>query len=759
MNVVGQPIQKKDAMALVTGQPVYTEDIAPKDCLVVKLLRSPHAHALVESVNAAAARKLAGIACVLTWEDVKGKRFTHAGQTYPEASPYDRQILDRRVRYVGDPVAIVAGTDEKTVDKALRMIRVKYQVLEPIVDFRKAKDNPIIVHPEDDWKALCPVGADNMRNLCASGEEQDGDVEAVLAECDEVIERTYRTKANQQAMMETFRTYTYLDYFGRLTVVSSTQIPFHVRRIVSNALGIPKSQIRVIKPRIGGGFGAKQTVVSETYAAVVTMKTKKPAMIIFSREESMTCGTPRHQMQVTVRLGAMKDGTIRAVDMYSLSDGGAFAEHSPTTIGLTGAKSIALYGKMEAHRFHYDVVYTNTQASGAFRGYGAPQGLFALESAVNEMAAILGIDPIAIREKNFVCEGQIMPAYYHQMNTSCTLDKCLAHVKQMVNWEQVCKPRRMPNGKIRAVGIAGAMQSSGISGVDVGSASLELNDDGFYILSIGATDMGTGCDTILAQIAAEVLECPIDNVITHGVDTDSSPYDSGSYASSTTYVTGMAVVKAAAKLRERILAQAASMLGCQAEMLVFDGNEVKELGTGRSCSLMEIGNAAMCGGNEALRAVESNSSAISPPPFMAGAAEIEFDPETGAFELLSYKAAVDCGTPINPMLAQVQTEGGIVQGIGMAIYEDVPMSAAGKIYSNSFMQYKIPTREDICPIEVAFEPSFEQTGPFGAKSIGELVIDTPAPALAHAVFQASGVWVRELPITPEKIMRAMREGK
>ncbi|MGN0298646.1 MAG: xanthine dehydrogenase family protein molybdopterin-binding subunit [Lachnospiraceae bacterium] len=757
MKVVGQPIPKKDSMALVTGKPVYTEDIAPKDCLVVKLLRSPHAHALIESINTTAAKKVPGIECVLTWEDVKGRRFTHAGQTYPEASPYDRLILDQRVRFVGDPVAIVAGVDEKTVNKALKLIKVKYQVLEPLLDFHVAKDNPILVHPEDNWESLAPVGADNKRNLSASGSDIHGDVDAVMAECDVVIERSYRTKANQQAMMETFRTFTYLDYFGRLNIVSSTQVPFHVRRIVSTALGIKKSQIRVIKPRIGGGFGAKQTLASETFPSVVTMKTGKPAMIIFDREESLTASSPRHQMQINVKLGAMRDGTIRAVDMYTVSDSGAYGDHSPTTIGLTGAKAISLYGKIEAHRFVYDVVYTNTQASGAYRGYGATQGLYAMETCVNELADKLGIDPVKIREMNFVQQGQVMPAYYYETNTSCSLDRCLARVKDMIHWDEKCEPRVMPDGKIRTVGIAGAMQSSGISGMDVGSASIELNDDGFYVLSLGATDMGTGCDTILAQMAAEVLECDVDNIITHGVDTDSSPYDSGSYASSTTYVTGVAVVKAANQLIEKIVDKAAMILKCSKDVLQFSGNEVKNLEDGRVCTLEEIGNAAMFGANEPLRAIASNSSPVSPPPFMVGAVEIEFDPETAKFELIDYKAAVDCGTPINPNLARVQAEGGIVQGIGMAMYEDVPLNSRGAVLSNSLMQYKIPTRQDICPIEVVFEPSYEASGPFGAKSIGELVINTPSPAITQAVYKASGVWIRELPVTPEKVMKAMME--
>ena len=558
---VNKPIMKKDAMALVMGKPVYLDDVAPKDCLIVKVLRSPHANAIVEEVKKDVALKVPNIECIYTWEDVPQNRFTMAGQTYPEPSPYDRLILDKHVRYVGDPVAIVAGSDEKSVDKALKMIKVKYKVLEPILDFRKSKDNDILVHPEESWKSLCPVGADNKRNLCASETCGNGDVEKVLSECDIVLERTYHTKANQQAMMETFRTYCYIDTYGRLNVLSSTQIVFHARRILSTALGIPKSKIRVTKPRIGGGFGAKQTLVAEIFPAFVTWKTGKPSKMIFTREESQIASTPRHEMEVTVRVGATKEGIIRAVDLYTLSNTGAYGEHGPTTVGLSGHKSIPLYGKVEAFKFAYDVVYSNVMSAGAYRGYGATQGIFALESAVNELSAKLGIDPVKIREMNMVREGDIMPAYYNETTNSCALDRCLEKAKNMINWNEKYPYKDMGNGKVRSVGVAMAMQGSGISNVDVGSATIKVDDDGLYTLLIGSADMGTGCDTILAQIAAESLECDIDNITVLAADTDSSPYDSGSYASSTTYVTGKAVCNACEKLIDIMKEEGAKALG------------------------------------------------------------------------------------------------------------------------------------------------------------------------------------------------------
>ena len=756
MKTVNQSMRKKDAMQLVTGQPVYMDDVIPQDCLIVKLLRSPHANAIVQEIDTSRALLVPGIEAIYTWKDVdqQGRRYTQAGQTYPEPSPYDRLVIDRHVRFAGDVVAILAGKDEKCVDKAMKLIKVRYEVLPAVLDYHTALDNPVLVHPEENWESLAPVGADNKRNLCAHDESGAGDIEAVLAGCDVVIDHTYHTRACQQAMMETFRTYCSIDAYGRLNVLSSTQIVFHCRRILANALHIPKSMIRVAKPRIGGGFGAKQTSVCEVYPAFVTWKTKKPSKIIFSRYESQIASTPRHEMELHVRLGATKDGIVRGIDLYTLSNTGAYGEHGPTTVGLSGHKSIPLYGKAEAFRFVSDVVYTNHMSSGAYRGYGATQGLFAVESAVNELADKLGIDPFVIRQRNIVHEGDVMPAYYGQVNTSCALDRCLQAVHDNIGWDEKYPVSDMGNGKVRAVGMGMAMQGSGITSVDVGSASLKINDDGFYTLSIGAADMGTGCDTILAQIAAEVLDCPLDNVTVLGADTDSSPYDSGSYASSTTYVTGKAVEQCAEQLKQKICQVGAGLLGLDERAVVFAGDAVtSEDGTQRA-TLAQIAAASQCGSNTALEAVVTHSSEISPPPFMVGAAEVEVDLETGEAQVIRYEAAVDCGTPVNPNLARVQAEGGILQGIGMALTENVTYDDRGMPQENSLMQYKIPARNDIGHIHVVFENSYEGTGPFGAKSIGEVVINTPLPAVADAIYHATHKRFYELPITREQIALA-----
>ena len=746
-------------MELLLGKPVYTDDLAPKDCLVIKLLRSPYANAIIKDINTAIAMKVPGIEAIYTYKDIDQhqKRFTCAGQTYPEPSPYDRLILDQHVRFIGDPVAIVAGETENCVDKAIKLIKAEYEVLEPVLDFTTALDNPILVHPEDNWEALCPVGADNKRNLCAHDESSNGDVDKVLDDCDIIIDRTYHTKACQQSMMETFRTYCTIDTYGRLNVISSTQIVFHCRRIISHALGISPSLIRVTKPRIGGGFGAKQTSVSEIYPAFVTWMTKKPSKIIFSRYESLTASSPRHEMQMHVRLGATKDGIVKAIDLHTLSNTGAYGEHGPTTVGLSGHKSIPLYGKAEAFRFTSDVVYTNIMSAGAYRGYGATQGLFAVESAVNELADMLHMDPFDIRFKNIVKEGDVMPAYYNQVNTSCALDRCLTRVKEMIKWDEKYPVRMISDTKARYVGMGMAMQGSGISGVDVGSATLKLNDEGFFTMNIGAADMGTGCDTILSQIAAEILECDTDDITVFGADTDISPYDSGSYASSTTYVTGKAVEKCALELKSRIEKLGAKLLKCDVDDVTYENKLVRCDSTGDTVSLADISTASMCGNDISLSVTYTHSSPISPPPYMVGAAEVEVDLLTGESKVIEYDACVDCGTPVNPNLARVQAEGGILQGIGMTMSENITYSDKGKLYENSFLQYKIPSRMDIGHINVDFESSYEAAGPFGAKSIGEVVINTPLPAITDALSHAAGKRFYTLPITPEQIAMARVE--
>lgn len=757
MKYVNTAVKKLDADALVQGKPVYTDDIASKDCLIIKLLRSPHAHAKIVDINTTIAEKVPGVELILTYKNAPRHRYTSAGQTYPEWSPYDRVLCDDTMRYVGDVAAIVAADTEKHAEQACKLIQVKYDVLEAVLDFEKAKDNAVRVHDDDSF-AKTPFGYAPERNLICTGSENFGNFEEEYEKCAYKVDCTYYTPAQQQCMMETFRSYAYMEYSGRLTIVSSTQVPFHARRHVATMLGIPYTKVRIIKPRIGGGFGAKQTSVSEFYPAAVTWITGKPSKLLFTRQESFACSNSRHQMRIRVQAGCDAQGHVTAINMQSLSNTGAYGEHGSTVVGLVGHKTIPLYNKLKGGRFSWDVVYTNIEPAAAFRGYGATQGTFALESTINQLAEKADIDAAEMRLRNIAEAGaEVFMTHEIKYLNSTGLRGCITRGMELSGWKE--KPHRWitPEGKIRGMGMAICMQGSGIANVDTASVELRLEDFGFYTLMIGATDMGTGCDTIFAQMVADSMNCPLEKIMVHGVDTDVSPYDPGSYASASTYVTGMAVVKACDHMHKLILEEASRIMDCPKDTLEFDGAFITAE-SGQSLSLDELAWKLVAGPQtHQLVATASNGSPISPPPFMAGFAEVEVDPETGTTDIIQMTGVVDCGTPINRALAKVQTEGGLSQGIGLALFEDVQFQSNGKMITDSFMNYKIPTRMDTGEIVVDFSESYEPTGPFGAKSIGEVVINTPSPAIAQAVCAATGVRVTSLPVTPEKILMEMAE--
>lgn len=747
MKIVNKSTKKIDSIGIITGRPLYTDDLViNNNSLIVKLLRSPHAYARIADIDTSIAKKVPGVEAIFTYHDVPNTMFTLAGQSYPEPSPYDRKILDEYVRYVGDPVAIIAAIDEKTAEKAMKLIKVKYEVLDAVIDYEKALDSDILVHREAAHTNF-PIGYDNKRNLASSYLETKGDVEKGFAESDVIIEETYYTQPQIHAMMETYRTACYLDAHGRLNVISSTQIPFHVRRHLARALEMPSSRIRVMKPKLGGGFGGKQTSVCEIYPAFVTMKTGKPSKIVYTRKETQACSNTRHAMRLKVKIGSDREGNIKAIDINVLSNTGAYGEHAPTVTALVVYKTFPLYAKVPM-RCKADIVYSNTTVGGAFRGYGATQGTFAVESAVNELAHKLGLDPTEVRMKNLVDQSETV---------SGDIKKCIEIGKEAFDWKNRCV-KDMGNGKIRASGMAVTMQGSGIQGVDTASATLKLHDSGDYTLYVGVTDMGQGCDTVTAQMAAEILEVPMEKIIVNSADTDVSPYDPGAYASSGTYVTGNAVILAAKKMREEVMKMASFLMKTPVEELEYMGEYVQDK-NGNQLSLKEIGvRSVSFEGMNQITTTATWGGKTSPPPFIASFAEVEVDTLTGETKVVDFLSVVDCGLPINPALAQVQVEGGIAQGIGLALYEDIQFDERGKMKHDTLMQYKIPSRKDLGNnIKVMFSYSNEPTGPFGAKSIGEVVINTASPAIADAIYNATNRRLRSLPMTSEKIFWAINE--
>ncbi|MBT4576437.1 MAG: molybdopterin-dependent oxidoreductase [Candidatus Cloacimonetes bacterium] len=768
---VNHSIPKVDGRGLLKGASAYTDDLAVESALIVKLLRSPYAFAKIKSIDTKKAHKVEGIECILTYKDVPRIPITRAGQGYPEPSPKDKFILDNYVRYVGDEVAIVAGTSEKVVDDAIKLIEVEYEVLEPVLDFEKAIGHKSIIHPEKEIYTMFPMGLDVKNNIACSYMDTMivGDVEKTLAECDFVVSERYYTHAQQQTAMEPHTSTAYIDVQERLNIISSTQNPYHTRRIIGEALGKPLRDIRVIKPRIGGGFGAKQQVHNDLFTAIVTLKTGKPSKCFYTRKEVNESTFTRHQMRIDVQLGADKEGDLQAFDMQILSNTGAYGEHSLTTFMVAGSKLLPMYNKAKALRFEGKVVYTNKCSAGAYRGYGAIQANFAVESAMCELAAKLKMDPVELRLKNCIREGESSPVFsvmgeggegIAQVMESCKLDYCIKRGKKLIGWKKKFPSKQITANKIRSVGTAIAMQGSGIPLLDMGAAVLKLNDDGFFNLLVGATDLGTGSDTVLSQIAAEAIGVPVDRIVITSSDTDTTPYDVGAYASSTTFVSGNAARKAGLNMREKLIEEAAKALHVvHKDDVIFSDCTFKIKDSDESITLKELSEGLYYkfgADMKQLIASGSNTSPKSPPPFMAGFVEIELDTETGKVDILDYVAVVDCGTTINPNLAKIQVEGGILQGIGMAMYEDVIYSDDGKMQTNNFMKYKIPNRKDVKKITVEFAESYDPAGPYGAKSVGEIGIDTPLAAIANAIYNAVGVRIRSVPLTPEKILNGIK---
>lgn len=759
MKHVGKSYDKVDAKGILSGKPSYTGDFVPKDALIIKVLRSPHAQARIKSIDTSKAKLIPGVEAIFTYEDVPNTRFTLAGQTYPEPSAYDALILDPVVRYVGDEVAIVVAKDEATALKAMPLIKVEYEVQKPVLDLHTAIDHETVVHPEDDILNHIPVGQDYKRNICVSYHKRVGDIEAELAKCDYVVEGTYFDQATRQSAMEPFQSFGYIDHLGRIVIVSSTQIVFHVRRHIARALGIPASKIRVIKPRIGGGFGSKQTACTELMTAFVTWKLQKPCYLLYDRTEAQTCSTTRHAREWYIRVGATKDGIIQVIDMDSITDAGAHATHCFTTTTAGEHKSVPLYNKAKAVHYGTEGVYMNHTPGGAFRGYGATESLWPLECAVNRLADEMGVDPAELRQKNLIAAGERSLVYDpDEIMDSGLFQETVNKVKEMARWDERPHSWDIDERYRGGLGMALALQGSGVANIDVASVEIRLGDDGNYTLYTGSSDMGMGANTILTQMACEVLGCPMESMTVIESDTDIVPFDPGSYASSTTYVTGTAAKMAAEELREKIINKLAQFMDVKPEEIDFDGLVGTTKDGAKQLSVQELAPMLLVGTTpEQLTGFATWGSHTSPPPFMASIAEVKVDKQTGHIIPLHMYNCVDCGTVVNPKLARVQVEGGAVQAIGMALYEDVRYSSNGRLETNNFMTYKIPTRQDIGELHTAFVESYEESGAYGVKSIGEIVINTACPAIQHAVKNAVGADVRTLPMTPEKVFMGMDE--
>ena len=757
---VGRSERRVDSVKLATGRGTFVDDIALPGMLYARILHSPHAHARIVRIDARKARAIPGVAAVLTHEDVPRVPYTTAGQGWPEPSPYDAVMLDRKVRFVGDRVAVVAAEDPEVARRACDAIAVEYEVLPAVLDPEQAMapDAPVI-HDQPDASGI----KDAKRNLAAEIVAEVGDVAKGFAEAERVFEETYRVPYVQQSSIEPHITITWLDEDHRLMVRTSTQVPFHVRRIIAPLLGIPIRRIRVVKPRIGGGFGGKQEILIEDLCGMLTLRTGRPVRLEYTREEELTAARTRHPQIVTIKTG-VKDGRFTAMEMRVLENTGAYGTHALTVMSVTGNRALSLY-RCPNLRYEARAVYTNLAVAGAFRGYGCPQGFFALESHIDEIAQALGEDPLELRRRNHVQEGDEQPIAevlgegkegHRQVIRSCGLPQAIQAGARAIGWSRRRKKLRPTAGAVRrGIGMAIVMQASGIPGVDMGGASIKMNEDGSFNLLVGATDIGTGADTMFCQIAAEALGVPMEKIIPYSSDTDMTPFDPGAYASSTTYISGRAVEKAARLVLQQITEVGGRMLDEKPDDLVLHSGKVCAK-DGRFVTYEQVCLSSLYQKDQfQIMATASHMSYDSPPPFAAVFAEVEVDVETGLVRVLKLVEAVDCGQVVNPQMAEGQVEGAALQSVGYALYERMPFDEKGRMQFRSFRDYTIAAATDVPEIVTILVPTHEPTGPFGAKAIAEIPINGPAPAIANAVAQATGVRIREIPLTPERVLAAL----
>jgi putative selenate reductase molybdopterin-binding subunit len=764
-SVVGVSTLKVDARRLAKGHPAFTDDITLPGMLHAALLTSPHPHARITRIDASRAQALPGVHAVLTYKDIPRVIFAPGCQSYPNPRPYDQVSLDNKVRYIGDKVAVVAAESPEIARQALEMIEVEYELLPAVFEAKEAlaEDAPII-HDETDSIGI----KDAKRNLVVTITADVGDVEEGFALSSRIFEHTYQVQQVQQTPIEPHVCVTYWDEDERMVVRTSTQAPFHMRRVLAPILGLPISRIRIIKPRMGGGFGGKMDIILEDLCAHLTMKTGRPVRFELTREQEFTNGRSRHPAAITYRIGVDEQGNLMAVEMNVIENTGAFGVQGMTVVNLIGMRGLSTY-RSPNMRFDSKVAYTNLPVPSAFRGFGGPQAQFAMESMMDEIAAEMGRDPVAFRLQNAIRVGDeisIMALLGEggpvvQSVHSSTLPECAESAAAAIDWDRSSDPSwkldpARPNIR-RGLGTALVMHGTAIPGLDMGGAVIKMNDDGSFNLLIGAADLGTGSDTILAQMAAETLGVSLDKIIVLSGDTDLTPFDVGAYASSTTYISGMAVQKAAKAVREKLFDRAALMLKTEpVGMIARDGRVFTS--DGRSVTLGEIGlHSLHTIDQEQIMGTASHYSMTSPPSFGAQFAEVEVDIETGEVRVIHLALAVDCGTVINPQAAEGQMEGGMATALGYAVCEEMAYDDRGALLNPRFGDYRIFQADEMPRMTCLLIPSYEQSGPFGAKGLGEITAEGVAPAVANAVFDATGTRFRSLPLTPEKVWQALQE--
>jgi putative selenate reductase molybdopterin-binding subunit len=763
LNMVGKSPVKVDGVKLVTGKPAFTDDVQPDGLLFGALLTSPHAHARIRDIDVSKAMALPGVRAVLTYKDIPRIKYSTGGQSYPQPLPYDQVVLDDKVRHVGDRVAVLAADNREIAEKALQLIEVDYEVLPHVLDAEEAmQDGAPVVHDESDTEAI----HDPQHNTVYHIETEVGQVDAAFAECDTIHEGEFRTPKQQHGQLEPHICITYMDEDDRLVVRTSTQVPFHVRRIIAPLIGLPEKKIRVIKPRIGGGFGGKQEIMLEELCSLLTLKTGKPVRLEYTRSQEFTSGRSRHRQIIRYKLG-VKDEKLIAAELRLIGDTGAYATHGLTVNMVGGFKGLTLYNAPNS-RFICDVVYTNTPPAGAYRGYGAMQEQFAVEVMMEQFAEKLGVDVVEFKRKNWIKLGEPMHLAtklgegkegYEQSMATTAIDECVRVGIKATDYYAKREKYKNQTGPVRkGIGFSIMMHGSGIAGLDMGGATLKMNDDGSFNLMVGATDIGTGSDTILAQIAAEQLGISVDDIIVYSSDTDFTPFDKGAYASSTTYISGGAVLKSAQNTRRQVLEHAAKMLKVDdpETLTIIDGHIIAP--DENSVTMREVALSSLHQLDQhQIMATESHMSYVSPPPTAAQFCEVEVNTETGELKIERVLMIVDCGRVINPLTAAGQVEGGNAQALGFTLSEDTYYDKKGRVINDRLSSYKMVPMNEMPPLDVIFIQTDEPTGPYGAKSVAEIATDGVAPATVSAVHNATGVWYQQLPLTQERLLAGLKK--
>ena len=771
MAVVGKPEVKVDAVRLAKGNPAFTDDIEPRGMLYAKVLRSPHAHARIVRIDDSKARVVEGVHAVLHYGNTPRVKYASGGQSWPNPHPYDQVSFDDRVRHVGDRVAAVAAETIEAAEEALRLIEVDYEVLPAVFDEREAMDpDAPKIHDEDDTTHIC----DPQRNLVHHMAATRGDVDAQLAAAPHTFEQTFRVHQVQQCPIEPHISMAWLDSDERMVVRTATQVPFHTRRMLAPLIGMEIKDIRVIKPRIGGGFGAKQEMLIEDIVAHLAITTRRPVRLELDRAEEFYASRTRHPQTITFRTAVDDDGALLAQEMRIIGNTGPYGTHGFTVQIVSGLRGLTSYNAA-SKRFDCHVVYTNIPVPGAYRGYGAPQAEFALEAHMEDIARALDFDVIDFKRRNWVKVGdemdiaphlgeravaeEVLDEYPKVMSSG--IEECVAQGRREIGWhrrghESWQAPADRPNIR-RGLGFAFCMHGTAIPFLDMGGCSIKLNDDGSFNMLIGATDLGTGADTVIGQIAAEVLGVPLDDIKVYSSDTDMTPFDTGAYASSTTYISGTAALRAAEVVRVRLKERAAMLLEVDEPCTIELRDRRAYAADGRSVSLEEIAlDSLHWQDQEQIMGTASHVSPDCPPPFAAQFAEVEVDVDTGQVTVTKLVMAVDCGVAINPVTASGQVEGGMIQALGYAHCEEIVLDEDGRMVNPSFGPYKIYRADEMPETVVYLVQTMEDSGPFGAKAVAEIPKDGVAPAVRNAILDATGIAINELPFTPERVWAALQ---